>query len=162
MHTTQMNYAPTSLIQFVSSLPSYYSKIVPHIGDIQLCVNSLVRQHDFDNTMRAMISLLIEMTSVLSKTICEKKPMNIVQGACLFLNPELKDTTPNTARQIAGYIVSIANKHNITVSDLEDVVSLKLRSPLCINLRNTKLCTRAALANTQVQKKFDDAMFRTL
>ena len=150
----------TSLIQFVSGLPSYYSKIVPHIGDMQVCVNSIVREHGFKDEMRAMISLLIEMVSVLSKTISEKKPMNIVQGACLFLNPSLKTNTPNTARQIANYISSIVSQHNITKADVEDIVSLKLRKPLCVNFRNTKICALASLVTKNIEKSFDEAVLR--
>lgn len=150
----------TSLIQFVSGLPSYYSKIVPHIGGMQLCVNSIVREHGFKDEMRAMISLLIEMVSVLSKTISEKKPMNVVQGACLFLLPSLRATTPNTATQIANYISSIASQHNITKADVQDIVSLKLRKPLYVNFRNTKMCALASLVSKTIDNNFDEAVLR--
>ena len=152
----------TSLIQFVSGLPSYYSKIVPLIGDKQLCVNSTVREHKLDNNTRVMISVVIEMVSVLSKTISDKKPMNIVQGACLFLNPSLiaKSSMPNTARQIANYISSIMSQHNITKADVKEIVSLKLREPICIKFRNTKICALASLVSKNIEKDFDEAVLR--
>ena len=85
-------------------------------------------EQGYPDEMRAMISLLVEMLSILSKTVCEKKPMNIVQGMCLYLNSNLRSTTPNTARQISNYIESISTQHNITPSDIKDVVSLKVKT----------------------------------
>ena len=151
----------TSLIQFVSGLPSYYSKIVPHIGDIQLCINSIVREHNFNDEMRAKISLLIEMVSVLSKSVSEKKPMNIVQGACRFLcrflNQSFKDSTPNTAKQISNYIESITSQHNITEAMLSDVVSLKLSKPFYTHIRNSKICALSSLTCQKIATDFNDA-----
>lgn len=148
----------TSLIQFVSGLPPYYSKIVPTIGDMQLCINSLVRQHGLSDEMRAEISLIIEMVSVLSKTFCDKKPMNIVQGVCLFLNPTLLSSStvvpPNSAHQIADFVRAVISQHQITDCDLKELVSLMLRQPLHTNFRNTRQCTLAFLMMKRVEKSF--------
>ena len=154
----------TSLIQFVSGLPPYYSRVVPLIGETKLCINSTARRNNLTDEERATLQILVEFIGLCTKTLADKKPNNTVQGVYAFLRlvspkPPLHSSptsvVSSTAKHIADNVSAICSRHRISKADIDRTVSLRLRRPLLVNFRNPKLCAISLLMSKTIEAEFE-------